>query len=77
MIVGKNCLSAQNARRRRSLFHYTAEMRRAASFLFSGGLFMTEERPKDLLSGNEAIARGAWEAGVTFASGYPGSRMQM
>ena len=34
---------------------------------------MTEERPKDLLSGNEAIARGAWEAGVTFASGYPGT----
>jgi len=28
---------------------------------------------KDLLSGNEAIARGAWAAGVTFASGYPGT----
>ncbi|MFP4143971.1 MAG: indolepyruvate ferredoxin oxidoreductase subunit alpha [Phycisphaeraceae bacterium] len=27
----------------------------------------------DLLSGNEALARGAWEAGVTFASGYPGT----
>ncbi|NPA90763.1 MAG: indolepyruvate ferredoxin oxidoreductase subunit alpha [Chloroflexi bacterium] len=26
-----------------------------------------------LLSGNEAIARGAWEAGVVFASGYPGT----
>ncbi|MDR1477939.1 MAG: indolepyruvate ferredoxin oxidoreductase subunit alpha [Planctomycetaceae bacterium] len=26
-----------------------------------------------LLSGNEAIARGAFEAGVTFASGYPGT----
>ncbi|MDR1483782.1 MAG: indolepyruvate ferredoxin oxidoreductase subunit alpha [Planctomycetaceae bacterium] len=26
-----------------------------------------------LLSGNEAIARGAYEAGVTFASGYPGT----
>ncbi len=25
------------------------------------------------LSGNEAIARGAWEAGVTVASGYPGT----
>ena len=25
------------------------------------------------LSGNEAIARGAWEAGVTFAAGYPGT----
>ena len=25
------------------------------------------------MSGNEAIARGAYEAGVTFASGYPGT----
>jgi len=28
---------------------------------------------KRLLSGNEAIARGAWEAGVRFAAGYPGT----
>ena len=28
---------------------------------------------KELLSGNEAIARGAWEAGVKFAAGYPGT----
>ncbi len=28
---------------------------------------------KEVLSGNEAIARGAWEAGVTFASAYPGT----
>jgi indolepyruvate ferredoxin oxidoreductase alpha subunit len=28
---------------------------------------------KELLSGNEAIARGAWEAGITFASAYPGT----
>ncbi|MBN1871550.1 MAG: indolepyruvate ferredoxin oxidoreductase subunit alpha, partial [Candidatus Omnitrophica bacterium] len=28
---------------------------------------------KFLLSGNEAIARGAFEAGVSFASGYPGT----
>ena len=28
---------------------------------------------KTLLSGNEAIARGAWEAGCTFGSGYPGT----
>jgi len=28
---------------------------------------------KDLLSGNEAIARGAYEAGVTVATGYPGT----
>ena len=28
---------------------------------------------KEFLSGNEAIARGAWEAGVRFASGYPGT----
>jgi len=28
---------------------------------------------KCLLTGNEAIARGAWEAGVLFASAYPGT----
>ena len=28
---------------------------------------------KRLLSGNEAIARGAYEAGVVFATGYPGT----
>ncbi len=28
---------------------------------------------KTLMSGNEAIARGAWEAGVRFASAYPGT----
>ena len=28
---------------------------------------------KELLSGNQAIARGAWEAGVTLAAGYPGT----
>ena len=28
---------------------------------------------KKLLTGNEAIARGAWEAGVHFASAYPGT----
>jgi len=27
----------------------------------------------ELLSGNEAIARGAWEAGVAVAAGYPGT----
>ncbi len=27
----------------------------------------------ELLSGNEAIARGAYEAGVTVACGYPGT----
>ncbi len=27
----------------------------------------------ELLSGNEAIARGAYEAGVTVATGYPGT----
>lgn len=30
-------------------------------------------KEKRLLSGNEAIARGAWEAGVLFASSYPGT----
>ena len=28
---------------------------------------------KKLMSGNEAIAHGAWEAGVSFAAGYPGT----
>lgn len=28
---------------------------------------------KKLLTGNEAVARGAWEAGVRFASAYPGT----
>jgi len=28
---------------------------------------------KELLSGNESIARGAWEAGVKVATGYPGT----
>ncbi len=28
---------------------------------------------KELLSGNEAIARGAYEAGVAVATGYPGT----
>ncbi len=28
---------------------------------------------KQLLTGNEAIARGAWEAGATFAAAYPGT----
>ena len=28
---------------------------------------------KELLSGNEAIARGAWEAGLHFAAAYPGA----
>jgi len=27
----------------------------------------------EIMSGNEAIARGAWEAGVRFASAYPGT----
>ncbi|HOK71989.1 MAG TPA: indolepyruvate ferredoxin oxidoreductase subunit alpha, partial [Bacillota bacterium] len=28
---------------------------------------------KSLMTGNEAIARGAWEAGVRFATAYPGT----
>ena len=35
---------------------------------------MSDTNPsRALLSGNEAIARGAWEAGVTVATGYPGT----
>ncbi|MDR2360933.1 MAG: 4Fe-4S binding protein [Oscillospiraceae bacterium] len=29
--------------------------------------------PKQILSGNEAVARGAWEAGVRVAAAYPGT----
>ena len=28
---------------------------------------------KKLMLGNEAVARGAWEAGGAFGSGYPGT----
>ncbi|MCK4574444.1 MAG: indolepyruvate ferredoxin oxidoreductase subunit alpha, partial [candidate division Zixibacteria bacterium] len=28
---------------------------------------------KELMSGNEAVARGAWEAGVKLAAAYPGT----
>ncbi|MGD8554432.1 MAG: indolepyruvate ferredoxin oxidoreductase subunit alpha [Anaerolineales bacterium] len=31
------------------------------------------KKKKQLLLGNQAIARGAWEAGVHFAAGYPGT----
>jgi len=31
------------------------------------------KKMKKLLSGNEAIARGAYEAGVSVAAGYPGT----
>jgi indolepyruvate ferredoxin oxidoreductase alpha subunit len=34
---------------------------------------MEVKKVKKLLSGNEAIARGAWEAGVVVASAYPGT----
>ena len=34
----------------------------------------TQGQPiRELLLGNQAIARGAWEAGVSFAAGYPGT----
>ena len=32
-----------------------------------------EMHMKKILQGNEAIARGAWEAGVTIAAAYPGT----
>ena len=34
---------------------------------------MAAKAQKQLMSGNEAIARGSYESGVTFASGYPGT----
>ena len=33
----------------------------------------SETSPRVLLSGNEAVARAAWESGVRFATGYPGT----
>ena len=38
------------------------------SSLYRGGISL-----KRLLSGNEALARGAWEADVRVAAGYPGT----
>lgn len=35
--------------------------------------FHEEEQLKYLLTGDEAVARGAWEAGVRFAAAYPGT----
>ncbi len=35
--------------------------------------FDGSERMKKILTGNEAVARGAYEAGVVFASAYPGT----
>ncbi len=34
---------------------------------------MNNKNKIEFLSGNEALARGAWEAGVKFASSYPGT----
>ena len=34
---------------------------------------MATRRRKELMSGNEAFARGAWEAGATVGAGYPGT----
>ncbi len=34
---------------------------------------MTQPLKRAFLSGNAAVARGAWEAGVTFAAAYPGT----
>jgi indolepyruvate ferredoxin oxidoreductase alpha subunit len=34
---------------------------------------MSQKKERALLSGNAAIARGAWEAGVRFAAAYPGT----
>lgn len=40
---------------------------------FHGSLSMNGEGAKHLMSGNEAIARGAIEAGVAFCASYPGT----
>lgn len=40
----------------------------------TNGTITTENKPvRELLLANQAIARGAWEAGVTFVAGYPGT----
>ena len=44
-------------------------MKEVESKQLSGNLNLVRE----LLLGNQAIARGAWEAGVSFAAGYPGT----
>jgi indolepyruvate ferredoxin oxidoreductase alpha subunit len=36
-------------------------------------LIESKEKERVLLMGNEAIARGALEAGVSVAAGYPGT----
>jgi indolepyruvate ferredoxin oxidoreductase alpha subunit len=38
-----------------------------------GAIARPETEGRVLMSGNEAVARGAWEAGVTVASSYPGT----
>jgi len=37
------------------------------------GSDVTENRVRELISGDEAIARGAFEAGISVATGYPGT----
>jgi indolepyruvate ferredoxin oxidoreductase, alpha subunit len=39
----------------------------------AGGRVRSDQTPPALLSGNEAIARGAWESGVLVGAGYPGT----
>ncbi len=41
--------------------------------MFSCSQTFKERQMKKLLSGNEAIARGAYEAGITVTAGYPGT----
>jgi indolepyruvate ferredoxin oxidoreductase alpha subunit len=41
--------------------------------LFTKEIRMKQTSKRAFLSGNAAIARGAWEAGVKFASAYPGT----
>jgi indolepyruvate ferredoxin oxidoreductase alpha subunit len=44
-----------------------------AMLYWLGVVLLGEFRLSELLSGNQAIARGAYEAGVTVATGYPGT----
>jgi indolepyruvate ferredoxin oxidoreductase alpha subunit len=49
--------------------YFTAISGRNSRIFVSGGAFFM----KEILSGNEAIARGAYEAGVRVATAYPGT----
>ncbi|RLF75813.1 indolepyruvate ferredoxin oxidoreductase subunit alpha, partial [Thermococci archaeon] len=48
-------------------------MENAGSYDLVGGKLEVHTKEKKLLMGNEAIAYGALESGISFATGYPGT----